>query len=119
MLRENFVPKARTIFGDNFIFQQDNAPAHKASDTMAFFDDNNIKLLPFPPGSPDLNPIENIWGILKSSVAKRFPKKTEELERFAIEEWGKIPQKMIENAILSMTTRISQVIARNGKKCDY
>ncbi len=121
MLRDNFVPRARTIFGGDFdfIFQQDNAPAHKAKDTIAFFDDNNIRLLSFPSGSPDLNPIENIWSILKSNVAQRFPKKTDELERFAIEEWRKIPQKVIENAIDSMTTRISQVIGRNGKKCDY
>lgn len=119
MLRDDFVPKARTIFGTDFVFQQDNAPAHKSKDTMAFFDDNDFKLLSFPPGSPDLNPIENVWSILKSNVAKRFPKRMDELERFAIDEWQKIPQEMIENGILSMATRISQVLARNGKKCDY
>lgn len=86
---------------------------------MKFFDENQIELLPWPAASPDLNPIENLWAILKTNVAKRFPKTKAELEEFAVEEWRKIPQETIKNAILSMPTRIKQVIDRRGNKCDY
>lgn len=37
----------------------------------------------YPPSSPDLNPIEVIWSLLKTSVAKRKPTTMEELEEFA------------------------------------
>jgi len=45
---------------NNFIFQQDNDPKHKAKKITAFFKSNKIKLLKWPPQSPNLNPIENL-----------------------------------------------------------
>jgi hypothetical protein len=35
------------------------------------------------PRIPDLNPVENVWGLLNKNVSKRSPKPMEELERFA------------------------------------
>ncbi len=66
-----------------------------------------------------MNPIEKMWGILKANVAKRFPKTKAQITQFAAEEWAKIPQEVIRNSIISMPTRIGQVIQRNGRKCDY
>lgn len=119
MLSQHFVADAKRMFGDDFIFAQDNAPCHKSKAAITFFAKNRIELLPWPAGSPDLNPIENLWGILKANVAKRFPKTNIQLEKFAIEEWQKIPQETVKNTVLSMLTRINQVIDRNGGKCDY
>ncbi len=46
------------------IFQQDNAPAHTSRITTAYLDSTNLRLLEWPPQSPDLSPIENAWAIL-------------------------------------------------------
>ena len=35
---------------------------------------------------PDINPIENMWQIMKNNVEKRIPRNTDELMRFMIEE---------------------------------
>ncbi len=47
-------------------FQQDNARLHVARDTMAllksFFDDRLISSSLWPPRSPDLSPLDNLWG---------------------------------------------------------
>jgi len=43
-----------------------------------------------PPYSSDLNPIENIWSILKNEVEKRQPQHMEELKKTIEEEWKKI-----------------------------
>ncbi|KAJ3494693.1 hypothetical protein NLJ89_g10752 [Agrocybe chaxingu] len=48
----------------DFYFQQDNDPKHKSHIAMAWFKENNIDLLPWPPNSPDINIIENLWGHL-------------------------------------------------------
>ena len=50
------------------LFQQDNAPIHKAGRVMTFFENHNINLLTHPPYSPDLNPIEYAWVLLKRQL---------------------------------------------------
>jgi transposase len=65
------------------VFQQENASCHVSKLAKRFFVDQHIQLLDWPANSPDLNPIENIWGILKEGVRKRNPQTKDELERFA------------------------------------
>ena len=66
-----------------------------------------------------MNPIENIWGILKSAIEKRGPKTMDELEAMVLDEWTKIPKLTILNTIRSLPKRIEQVLERDGEKCDY
>ena len=63
-------------------FQQDNAPAHRASHTRNWFDKKNLAVLSWPVQSPDLNPIESLWGILQRQINAResIPMKLHELK---------------------------------------
>ncbi len=62
------MPDIQLIYGDNFTFQQDGAPAHTAKKTINFFSDKKIKILPWPSKSPDLNIIENVWHMLSCQI---------------------------------------------------
>ncbi len=63
------LPSADKLYGDaDFIFQQDLAPAHTAKGTKSWFSDHGVTLLDWPANSPDLNPIENLWGIVKRKM---------------------------------------------------
>lgn len=52
----------------NFIFQQDNASIHVSHQSKEFFSSRSIPLLDWPAKSPDLNVIENAWGIIARAV---------------------------------------------------
>jgi transposase len=106
LLEKHFLPWYRAYCHTTHVFQQDNAPAHTSKRSVAFIKAQNLKLLEWPSNSPDLNPIENIWFILKNAVEKRSPKTLEELERFSIQEWDKIDQRIIRKTIKSMGCRI-------------
>ena len=47
----------------NMIFQQDNAPCHTAKRVTEYFHTENIQKINWPPNSPDLNIIENVWNM--------------------------------------------------------
>ncbi len=56
---------ADKLYGDaDFIFQQVLAPAHTAKGTKSLFNDHGVTVLDWPANLPDLNPIDNLWGIV-------------------------------------------------------
>ena len=103
----------------NFILQDDNDPKHRAKIITKWKSENNINSLDWPSNSLDLNPIENIWGILKNKVNKRDNKNLEEFKNNIIECWNEIKKEHIDNTINSMPKRIQMVLTNKGKSINY
>jgi len=105
---------------DHLFLAADGAPWHKGAKNRKLREDCGYATLPWPPNSPDLNPIENAWLVLKSRLRSRWgdstqrPHSAEELFIEACEEWEKIPQETIDNWIEGMPRRMKAVLDANG-----
>jgi transposase len=113
------VPEIRQMLGNRWRFQQDNDPKHTSHLAKAFLQENMPEVMDWPSNSPDLNPIENLWSIVKGNVKRRMPKNQDELERFMMEEWENIPKSTIINLVGSMKRRCELVIEKNGERIPY
>ncbi len=118
---EHFVlPAADQLYGDaDFIFQQDVALAHSAKATSTWFKDHGIPVLNWPANSPDLNPIENLWGIVKRKMWYARPNNAEELKATIRAIWALITPEQCHRLIDSMPRRIAAVIQAKGAPTKY
>jgi transposase len=93
---------------------QDNAPSHRANVAKTWLHHHGVSCLDFPPYSPDLNPIENLWQHLEKRVEARAPNELEELQDVIAEEWKKTPTDLLIKLAHSMHKRCLDVIAASG-----
>ena len=123
-LRTGLLPSYRP----SQIFMQDNARIHTSRAVRTFLAENNITTLNWPAYSPDLNPIEHLWWVLKRRMNKFYPQydnysySEEQWDGFcyALKDcWRRIPRRYIEALIGSMPRRLRACIAARGWQTKY
>lgn len=110
-------PYLEEVFGadsNSFYFQQDNAPCHKARNTMEWFRNHNIPLLDWPPTSPDANPIENLWAIIDRSLINYTISTASDLKKAILDIWSKITIDQCVKLVHSMPNRVLSILRSKG-----
>jgi hypothetical protein len=100
---------------------QDNARPHIARIVTEYLDEVEVRRLPWPTRSSDLNPIEHVWDMLGRRVRQHrsSPQTLQDLRNVLIEEWDNISQEEVTNLISSMPQRLEAVIRARGGNTRY
>lgn len=107
-----------------WVLQQDNDPTHRVAAIVVQGYNKaygtHISVLPYwPPHSPDLNPIENVWSYVEARVNARGCNTFDEFKAAVIEELQSLPKAFLSRLYMSMHKRLAKVISRGGDKCGY
>ncbi len=97
------------------VFQHDNDPKHTSKTTTALLKKLRVKMMDWPSMSPDLNPIEHLWGILKRKVEERNVSNIHQL----MEEWKRTPVATCEALVNAMPKRVKAMLEINGGHTKY
>jgi len=124
VLKKYFIPFYRRMvckYGPEVVMQEDNASWHKAGAVRKFLAKQNVKYLSWPPQSPDLTPIENLWKQIKGRIGHREqrPKNIKEMEQALREVWPQITPESLLTLNNSMPRRLDAVIKNKGGSTKY
>jgi len=106
----------------------DNASVHTARVVRAVLTGLGVRVMVWPPYSPDLNPIENLWALMKAEIYRLYPEleqapDTEEtlqkLIQAAKEAWWSIDQGVLRRLSLTMPKRVAAVLEAKGWYIKY
>ncbi len=112
-----FYTQVKNTTGKDTLVMEDGAPAHHAKYTKTAQDELCMPSHQHPPSSPDLNPIEPLWLILKTQVS-RVPRAYNSLDRMwevTQKVWDEISVKDILKHTGNMDDRVADVLSNHGK----
>jgi len=116
VVEECFIPFMRP--GERL--QQDGAKAHTAKKTTKYLKKAWPKYLsPWPACSPDLNPIEHVWAMMKKAMRGRVFSTVAELREAVEEAWDDVSQDHIDSCIASLRRRLALVREARGDRIGY
>jgi len=82
ILQDHLIPDAKIQFGRRWRLQMDNDPKHKSRVVQDFLSRETPEVIDWPSNSLDVNPVENLWAIIKRRIEKRKPENLEQLNTF-------------------------------------
>ena len=106
ILSARIQPNASELIRRRFTVQMDNDPKHTTKATKEFFKANKWNDMQWPSQSPDLNPIEDAFNLLKG----KCPKNKQELKTVAVEAWQSITRDEAQHLVMSVPSKLQAVI---------
>lgn len=121
VLDENLIGHIKDAFPDrDFIFQQDGARCHTAKSTLKWFEEHQIPIVKdWPPQSPDLSIIENVWDTIGRKLSTEHFNNQNDLWEAIKVAYYSIKPEYIESLIVSLEHRFKAVAQNHGGCTDY
>ena len=96
---------------------QNHIPGHTTKDILREFEIRGIYLIFWPAFSPDLNPIETVWNIIKNWISDNYlddKLNYKVLRQAVMEAWKTVGQQELDDLLNSMHERCEAVVAVNS-----
>lgn len=128
VLKTTILPGGRTIFSgvgiSTWTLQQDNDPTHRvAREVISEWNSkhsSSVQLLePWPPNSPDLNPIENVWAYVQKRVNELGCNSFQEFKDAVVREVQSVPKRVLVNLVGSLKKRMEACVEAGGDRTKY
>lgn len=122
LYKSTLLPTAKKYYGNDnskWLLLEDNDPKHKSGLCNAWKDKNGIEQMNWPPQSPDCNPIENVWALLKARLKGKSFRSLKDLTRFLHRQWNSFSHSYAQNLSESMPSRCARVIEKEGEWIKY
>lgn len=121
LLETHLLPFLQQNAGQGWVFQQDNAPPHASRSTKGFLRRNSVEVLDWPACSPDMNPMENIWGHLVRKIYEHNQtySSLQGLRSAILRAWDELPLQTLRNHAASMPARLVDVAMNRGGPIEY
>src|SRR5215469_6480112 len=123
VLEQGLLPDIRRISNNDFVFQQDGAPAHRSRHTVAYLRSRVPEFIEpesWPPNSPDLNPVDySVWGALQQMVYRQKITDINHLKQVLINCWAQLSQDTLNKAIDQFPKRLAMVIKAKGAHIEF
>lgn len=125
MVKDWLIPSLDSDGVQHYQLMQDGASIHTCVETQDFLQQHNVNVFPFwPPYSPDLNPIENLWHLLKKDLKAKYrkeglPKEQHTFYKDANTIFHSLCNKYLKKLFDSVKNRLKQVIETGGQRTRY
>ena len=111
ILENNLLDSVKMLnLTNEWIFQHDNDPKHRAAIVISWLDENKINHINWPSFSPDLNPIEHLWEEVERRMKKTSPRNVAELKECLMRMWKSIESQVCKKLVDSVPNRLHEVL---------
>lgn len=121
--KDHLLPEAQYLMnqGNQVLIMHDGAPGHRWSGITDYLEDTDFDMLDWPPYSPDLNPIENLWALLKYRLYSDYPTAAtkEDLIDYVMEIWESFDLELCEKYCNDYHKRLLAVLKAKGLQTKY
>ena len=115
-LSKCLIEESNAMHGDNWVLQENNSPVHTGKAVKRWKSDFVHLRIYWPPNSPDLAPIENLWAVLKRRLLVQHPKTVDQLKQSIQDIWESFDPDFLRPLCCSMPRRIKLCLKNKGKK---